>query len=480
MSKNGEENLQDIKKLLDSVSPSMCLAKWLQVSLHLTNGKTHSCYHPPVHSIDKQELITKFSALHNTKQKKKERALMLQGKKPKGCNYCWKIEDSGQNYSDRHYRSLEPWAKNRFNEVVQNGADYDVTPSYVEVNFNQACQFKCSYCSPHLSSAWADEIKSHGAYPVIPHAHNDIKSLKDKGLWPITGKQDNPYVTAFWKWWPSLYPKLKVFRMTGGEPLIDHNTFRVLDYIEKHPHPDLELAITTNLCPPKKMMERFCAQLKNILKEKKIRRCMIFPSIDTWGKQAEYIRHGLNIDQFESNVKFLLKEIPEVLISFIVTVNALTPFHLKDLLEKILEWQKESFYTHNHNYRRIFFDLPYLQSPAWQALNILPKNLVTNHFEQCLDFMEKNLVNIQAKKYYGFSDFQIKKMKTLIGIVKASQINKEQLTKNKINFYKFFNEHDLRRNTDFIKTFPELESFWLECKGLSDTYDSQAAINEHK
>ena len=97
--------LKNIKYRLDSVSPSMCLAKWLQVSLHLTTGKTHSCYHPPVYNIDKKELSENPSALHNTWQKKQERALMLKGQRPKGCSYCWNIEDSGNHYSDRHYRS---------------------------------------------------------------------------------------------------------------------------------------------------------------------------------------------------------------------------------------------------------------------------------------------------------------------------------------------------------------------------------------
>ena len=37
------------KGLLDNVSPTMCLAKWNQVSLHLPTGLTNSCYHPPLH-----------------------------------------------------------------------------------------------------------------------------------------------------------------------------------------------------------------------------------------------------------------------------------------------------------------------------------------------------------------------------------------------------------------------------------------------
>ena len=40
------------KEKLAEVSPTMCLAKWNQTSLHLPTGLTNSCYHPPLHRID--------------------------------------------------------------------------------------------------------------------------------------------------------------------------------------------------------------------------------------------------------------------------------------------------------------------------------------------------------------------------------------------------------------------------------------------
>ena len=44
------------KTKLNTVSPTMCLAKWNQVSLHLPTGLTNSCYHPPLHKINKEEI----------------------------------------------------------------------------------------------------------------------------------------------------------------------------------------------------------------------------------------------------------------------------------------------------------------------------------------------------------------------------------------------------------------------------------------
>jgi len=36
----------------------------------------------------------------------------------------------------------------------------------------------------------------------------------------------------------------------------------------------------------------------------------------------------------------------------------------------------------------------------------------------------------------------------------------------KKNFYAFFTEHDRRRGTSFLKTFPEMREFWEECKNI--------------
>jgi hypothetical protein len=39
-----------------------------------------------------------------------------------------------------------------------------------------------------------------------------------------------------------------------------------------------------------------------------------------------------------------------------------------------------------------------------------------------------------------------------------------KLKQTRADFYRFFSEHDRRRGTDFLKTFPEMRSFWQECE----------------
>ena len=83
----------------------------------------------------------------------------------------------------------------------------------------------------------------------------NLDSLSKQRLLPEKIAQDeNPYVNAFWKWWPELYKNLEVFRMTGGEPLMDSNTFKVLDYVYENPNAWLEMSLTSNMCPPKPIL----------------------------------------------------------------------------------------------------------------------------------------------------------------------------------------------------------------------------------
>jgi hypothetical protein len=80
---NAIENFQNTKRKLDVISPSLCVAKWNQVTLHLATGTTHSCHHPTAHHIPLTEIENNPSALHNTNFKKEQRKLMLEGKRPK-------------------------------------------------------------------------------------------------------------------------------------------------------------------------------------------------------------------------------------------------------------------------------------------------------------------------------------------------------------------------------------------------------------
>ena len=67
----------EAREKLKEVSPTMCLAKWNQTSLHLPTGLTNSCYHPPLHKMDAEAVKENPAALHNTAEKLEQRSQML-------------------------------------------------------------------------------------------------------------------------------------------------------------------------------------------------------------------------------------------------------------------------------------------------------------------------------------------------------------------------------------------------------------------
>ena len=270
--------LSSAEEMKDKLGPSLCLAKWQQVSLHLPTGLNNSCYHPPLHEIDSAVIEFNPGALHNTAHKKLQRKKMLQGEKPSECSYCWNMEDAG-HLSDRHYRSGEPWAAEHHDKIVNQPWDADVVPSYVEVNFSNACNLACSYCSPQFSTEWTKDINRWGAYPT-KSPHNDPMHFKGRRQ-PIPVRENNPYVEAFWKWWPELYPNLKHFRMTGGEPLMDNNTHKVFDYILSMPKPDLHVDVTSNFSVVPQLFDKYIDKVKQLCKGERIEHFMQYVSLDT-------------------------------------------------------------------------------------------------------------------------------------------------------------------------------------------------------
>jgi hypothetical protein len=83
MSKGDQSKfLSSAEDMQAQLGPALCLAKWKQVSLHLQTGMNNSCYHPPLHKINIEDIKRNPSALHNTEHKKTQRQMMLAGERP--------------------------------------------------------------------------------------------------------------------------------------------------------------------------------------------------------------------------------------------------------------------------------------------------------------------------------------------------------------------------------------------------------------
>lgn len=460
-----KQKLIQIKSELDSVSPSFCAAKWKQVTMHLQNGHTHSCHHPKTHHVPVEEIKSNPTALHNSNYKKQQRKMMLEGVRPEECDYCWRVEDQGgESLSDRVYKSADNWAAPYIKDIVSKPWDDNVDPSYVEVSFGNVCNFKCSYCAPHISSQWMEEIEKYGPYPTSG-SFNNLEWIKDQNMMPIPNREKNHYVDAFWEWWPKMYTSLEHFRITGGEPLLNKNTFKVLDYIIENPNPNLEVSINSNMNPPDDLFEKFLDKVKIIVGEKKLKNFKLFTSAEAHGKQSEYIRFGMNYDRWLANIHKTYREVPGIQFTIMSTYNILSLTSYIPFLNDVLEIKK--MYSGYQNDRNpMLLDIPYLRFPNHQAIFIMEDNLIDYLYDQ-VTFMYKNLEYKQwpATANKGFFEHEADKLKRIYTIAKDA--GKDQYANiNRKDFVNFVDEHDRRRGTNFLETFPEFEPFYKKWKNL--------------
>ena len=457
----------DMKKDLDEVGKGMCLAKWTQVTLQLQTGHNHSCHHPGTHKINLNEIKRNPSALHNTQFKKLRRREMLTGKRPAECDYCWNVEDNSDRFSDRVFKSTESWSKPHFDEIVNADWREDFNPRYVEVAFSNACNFKCSYCAPAFSTTWMNEIKQHGAYPTTDE-FNSLKYNIQENKMPIPRRDPNPYVDAFWKWWPDLYRDLHTFRITGGEPLLSKDTWKVLDYIidEPNPNKELSLAINSNLGVTDNLINDFIEKLKRIEDEDRVKELVIFTSVDTWGPQADYIRNGLEFNRFWDNMNKVLSSLDRAVVTIMSTYNALSVPNYRPLLHNVYDLKQQYFSEDRYWSSAVFLDSSYLRHPTHQTVQVLPDvwNKEILKQAQLVDYYSVLWGAEYQNKIAGYSDVEIQKIKRIYDWKIAKWEGKdEQVLQQRYNFGKFFQEHDKRRGTDFCKVFPELADFYNDC-----------------
>ena len=441
---------------MNEISPTFCMAKWHHTTIYLQTGETHSCYHPRPHKIPLEEIVVNPSALHNTEQKKYERLEMLNGGKPNGCNYCWNIEAMGENYvSDRKERNSTIYTPARFEEIKTGEWNQNINPEYIEISFGNECNFKCGYCHPKHSSSYYKEIKDHGPYTMVKNHRNDID-------WFKTYEEDtNPYVEAWWRWWPEVSKTLNILRITGGEPLLQKSTWRLLEDLEKNPLPNLELNINSNFGVKPILIERLVEKANALVTGKKIKNFKIFTSIDTWGSPAEYIRTGLDLETWENNfITYMSKT--HLPLTFMITFNILSVTSFRSLLEKILEWRlRFQFHINDDSKHRVRFDTPYLKEPLQYDMNILPKAEFMPYMYSHLKFIQDNVDDNAAGK---FTTLEYEKFRRVVDYMETTVYSDERLQEGRKDFYNWFTEYDRRRCTDFASTFPELVDFYNNCK----------------
>ena len=436
-------DLEYKKQILDPKSASFCGAKWYNATIWLGSGMTTSCHHPLPHKIDLEEIKTNPSAIHNTKQKKEQRKQMQCGERPAGCEYCWKIEDiKRDNISDRVYKS-----KIFTNEALEyahtTDHNIDVNLKTLEIAFDRTCQFACTYCNPAFSSTWANNIKQKGPYTGMKTDGRNHFTHSHESAEPYKKDETNPYVEAFYKWWETdLHKSLDELRITGGEPMMSPNLWRLLDWIETQGdkmNPKMTIAINSNLGAKPDIINRFKKKLKNF------NNFHLYTSCEATFKQAEYIRDGLNYSDWFGNVLNMMADHIPSEIHNMCTINALCLESLPEFLERLV-WFKGASKTYGP---KVNYTLNILRFPSFQSPLVLPDDLRNKFKMDLVKFLnnnEKHLEEMEVNQTQRLIDY--------LDVVKTPHAGAAEQSKLQKDFKAFYGQYDKREGKDFEKTFP--------------------------
>ena len=443
------EQLKQKRKKINEISPSFCSAKWLQTTLYLQNGYNHSCHHPSPHKIPVEEVLENPAALHNSKYKKQQRIKMLNGERPKECDYCWRIEDQGKgHFSDRHYKTADWWSWDKVDVIATDNPSKDVYPTYLEVSFSNACNFACAYCSPEISSEWMKDIEKNGDYPV-EFGSGNLDYLKSVEKFPYKHSDPNPYVDAFWKWFPEALPHLKVFRMTGGEPTMSKDVWKTLDYIYENANPELSIAINSNLGTTPELIQRLVDAV-NKLKDK-VKQIEIYTSAEAIGEQAEYIRDGMDYDYWRANVEKVLSE-TDANVAIMTTLNILSMTTFDQFIEDIMQLRIK--YNKDLANNRIPLSINYLRFPPHLQCTLLDRN---TRISYASDYELTAKVWLKYNSPDKFARIYLEEYDQIQRFCEYLRQEHEGAEKYRADFVNYIKAYDIRRDKNFSKTFPEYE-----------------------
>ena len=438
-------DLEFRQQVLDTKSASFCAAKWYNATIWLGSGMSTSCHHPPAHKIDAEAIRTNPSAIHNTVEKKIDRLNMQLGNRPKGCEYCWKIEDMGRNaVSDRVYKS-KIYPLEALNEAYTQPHQEDVNLRTLEIAFDRTCQFACSYCNPAFSSTWVKDIQRNGAYEsLVSDGRNHFTHSHDSSQLYRFG-ETNPYTEAFFEWWETdLHRTLQELRITGGEPLMSGETWKLLDWFrDNRGRSTTRLAINTNLG-----RDVDVDRLLDSIEELEVD---IYTSQESVYSQAEYIRDGLDYAHWIGNVQKLLDSDRIRTVHCMATINALCLDSLPNLLYQLLEFKQI------YGRERVSFTLNILRFPSFQSPLVLPEELRTQYKVRLQDFLDRNRTNPYMHEH---ELNHIQRLIDYLDIVKTPHSDAFDMPKLHNDFKQFFTQYDQRRNKNFAETFPQLAGWY--------------------
>lgn len=229
----------------------------------------------------------------------------------------------------------------------------------------------------------------------------------------------------------------------GGEPFLQKETFRFIEFLEKGNYPDLTLVFFSNHNIEHERFKGWIDRLERLQKSGRLDKIQIFFSCDAFGPEGEYVRTGLDLKVAIKNFEHILhKTNIEQAINSALTVTAVPgmPAMVKYINEcnkiKPIYWSMMKANQHEIGPREYMYP------------GIFGHKINDWGLEEAVQMFDTNS--------HGYPDsVKVSHKKFMLGNIKEFKAREPSLIRQK-QFKIYLNELDRRRGTDWTKIYPQV------------------------
>ena len=208
-----------------------------------------------------------------------------------------------------------------------------------------------------------------------------------------------------------------------------------MKFLETHYNPELEFNIVSNLKVPISKLEKFIERIKNLIASQRIKRFDLTASIDCWGDEQEYIRYGIDMKQWQKNFDYVASQ-KWITLNINQTITGLGIKSMPSLINYVNQHRKTRPIGH------------YFMSCVNRS------QLYPGIFGP--GFFDKDFENILAEM--PNDTWQHVNARNMMLGLQAEFNSHQRDDKELLKLHTFLNEIDRRRNLNWRKTFPWLET----------------------
>tara|TARA_S200000501_G_scaffold314163_1_gene305942 strand:+ start:113 stop:1309 length:1197 start_codon:yes stop_codon:yes gene_type:complete len=287
------------------------------------------------------------------------RKKFLNDERPAECRVCWLHEAQGyQSFrmeANRLHKILFQKDYERYLKLLKK--DNLQKPSEVSLELTNLCNLKCMMCSGTSSSQLLKENHKLGFELDMNQKDFDWRtSTKMKIIQEIVDNEN-----------------LEILNLSGGETFMIPEIFHLLKKLKGR---DVKVLCTTNATQYNKKIVDTLQGLKNL---------HLMFSIESTGKQNDYLRFPSNWDNVQSNVKNLMKDLPNATLNINCVIQNLNLLYADQLVDFAFE-------------NKIYLRFDIIDYPHYLKLTNLPLSVLEKSYEKLNKLPQEKLLHTENIK----------------------------------------------------------------------------------